>query len=514
MTPVRYAISFVLLAGQAAAQTNAPLSAIDWLSQSVNPIPVGIPLDSGVTDPNQPNGAAAAEVTVSPLDSASPDVVGLLPSSVTGLPQTLWSYSHESDLTTLMAGAPTESLPAVQELLVMLALAEAKPPLDAGNDGALFMARVDKLLDIGALEQAQALLEAADPVEPALFRRWFDISLLTGTEAPACKMLQDAPDLSATYAVRVFCIARGGDWDTAALILNTGMALGDLDADEINLLLRFLDADMDDGATALPIPDPVTPLKFRLFEAIGEPLTTAQLPRAFAHADLRAVASWRSQLEAAERLARYGAVDDNVLRSLYNARRPAASGGIWDRAEAFQRFDTAIRAKDPTSVATTLPAAWAAVQFARIEVPFARLFADDLMALPLTGEIGQTAFHIALLSSKYEQAAIDYIPTTTNDAFLIAVARGDVSDVSAQTVRETVVYNAFAGNAAIPEKITTLLSDQKLGEALLTAIQLIDRGIDGDSSQITDALTTLRAVGLEDTARRAAIQYILLERAL
>ena len=45
-------------------------------------------------------------------------------------------------------------------------------------------------------------------------------------------------------------------------------------------------------------PDPLT---FRLFETIGERLPTAALPRAFAHADLRDVAGWKAQIEAAER---------------------------------------------------------------------------------------------------------------------------------------------------------------------------------------------------------------------
>ena len=48
---------------------------------------------------------------------------------------------------------------------------------------------------------------------------------------------------------------------------------------------------------------PHSPLLFRLHEAIGEPLPTGALPRAYAVADLRDLAGWKPQLEAAERLA-------------------------------------------------------------------------------------------------------------------------------------------------------------------------------------------------------------------
>jgi hypothetical protein len=505
--------AFVLLASATQAQEAGPLSAIDWLSNSVDPNIIVSPLGSEFGTGVAPlDGAESPMVTVTPLDSGSPDLVGLLPPSMTGLPNTIWSASTESILVSLVTAERTESVPAIQDFLTVLLLAEAKPPFDAGREGNLFLARVDKLLEVGALQQAQALLEAADPQEPALFRRWFDISLLTGTEDNACATMRDAPDLAPTHAVRIFCVARGGDWDTAALILNTGIALGDIQPDDERLLVRFLETEFDDHAAPVPTPDRITPLKFRLLEAIGEPVPTATLPRAFAHADLRDVASWRSQLEAAERLARYGAVDDNVLRALYTAQRPAASGGIWDRAEAFQRFDTAIRARDPVAVAAALPAAWSAMQHARTEVPFARLYAPDLAALPLTGDAAALAFHVLLLSADYEAAALSFAATTDEDEFLSAVARGNVSSVTAKTPAQQTVFAAFSGETLVPESIADLINSQKLGEALLRTIATFGEGMTGDPVAISEALVTLRTVGLEDVARRAALQYLLLDR--
>jgi hypothetical protein len=41
---------------------------------------------------------------------------------------------------------------------------------------------------------------------------------------------------------------------------------------------------------------------------------------------------------------------------------------------------------------------------------------------------------------------------------------------------------------------------------------MFDRGARGNLDELTRALSTLRAVGLEDTARRAALQLMLLER--
>lgn len=497
-----------LIASTASAQSEQPLSAIDWLSRSVDPT-TEQPLEQAV--PNGMEGAVDEDVTVTPLDSASPDTVGILSAQITGLPMNLWQQSDESTLVNLVNAERTSMLPAVQDLLVTLLLAEAVAPHDAGPEGALFLARLDKLLDLGQLEQAQALVEAADLKRPEIFRRWFDISLLTGTEEATCAMLNDVPDLSPTEAAQIFCLARGGDWDDAVLVFNTARALGDMPADLEMLVERFLDAHLDDISAPLEQPERLSPLVFRMFEAIGEPIATTSLPRAFAYADLRDIMSWRTRLEAAERLARADAINSNVLRALYEERSPAASGGVWDRAEAFQQFSTAINAGDPSAVSSTLPAAWAAMEEARAEAPFARIFAADLSRLPLTGEAKKLAFRIAMLSPEYEEAAQTYVPTDVDEAFYIAVARGDVSDVEPQSDKQRTIYNAFQGTP-VPDITSTLLGERKLGEALLRAIATFGEGMTGDPVGITEALATFRAVGLEDVARRAALEYLLLER--
>ena len=57
-----------------------------------------------------------------------------------------------------------------------------------------------------------------------------------------------------------------------------------------------------------------------------------------------------------------------------------------------------------------------------------------------------------------------------------------------------------------------LLDDKKLGEAILQSITLFAKGTSGDFENTRKALILLRSVGLEDTARRAALQLMLLDR--
>jgi hypothetical protein len=54
--------------------------------------------------------------------------------------------------------------------------------------------------------------------------------------------------------------------------------------------------------------------------------------------------------------------------------------------------------------------------------------------------------------------------------------------------------------------------NNRMGEAILRVLVLLDDGAAGDPVALTQALATLQAFGLEDTARRAALQIVLLER--
>lgn len=494
----------VLTAQAALAQVgteNAPLSAIEWLKQQPT-----VTLDMGLT-PNQPQpdfSVQTPQISVSPLGDRTLDAVGLLPPNVTGLPLSLWANSDAHRIADLIEEQRPEVLPAMQALLYTLLLAEADPPRDAGTDNAALLSRIDKLVEMGALEQAGALIERAGASTPALFKRWFDVTLLMGEEDLACTALMQAPHLAPDYASRIFCTARAGDWRAAALTLDTAKALGLISEEMDALLLRFLDPELFEGEPMLTAAGTPSPLKFRLYEAIGEGQIAANLPRPYAHADLRDTAGWKAQLEAAERLARTAALHENRLLGIYTERRPAASGMIWDRVAALQAFDKAIAAGDTRAVADTLPAAWSAMHQVHLEVAFARLYGGALLNLPLQGTTGRLARDIALLSSDYERAA----QAGPRD-FLAGLARGAPPRTPTDPLHRAIA-DAFHG-AGVPQELSTMLARGQLGEVILSAMSLMDAGAAGDLKALTEALATLRAVGLEDTARRAALQVALLD---
>ena len=89
-----------------------------------------------------------------------------------------------------------------------------------------------------------------------------------------------------------------------------------------------------------------------------------------------------------------------------------------------QKFDAAMTAGDVAAVSAQLPDVWAKMVEAELEVAFAALYAEGLLALPLTGDAAELAFRIGLLSPLYERAAAEHVPTDLTETFLVALARG------------------------------------------------------------------------------------------
>mgnify|MGYP007032568469 CR=1 FL=1 len=529
------ALTLLLAASPAASQTasdQSPLSAIDWLRETmVLPEPGAFPVSPLIGDAWLDGG----EITSRPIDATMPDSVGLFAAARVGLPRNLWAGNSASELADLVHALPTDTLPALRDLTYRLLLAELDPPrgLPVPREGEeapqspLLLARLDKLVEFGAIDQAAALLDTLGSTAPEMTQRRFEIALLLGEETAACRDLLRRDPARGPEAVLIFCQARQGDWHGAERRLGRALesdALGRLYGP---LLTRFLDADdhlhLDDtDDLELPPPAQLSPLAWRLLEAIGEPVATFGLPVAYAHADLRGTIGWRAQLEAAERLVRAGALPPNQLLGLYTERSAAASGGIWERVRAIQALDAALERGNPAAVGAALLRAWPQIVAGELELAFTQLYAEALLEAGLSDEAATLAFEIGLLSERYEAVALDRqeradsAPLSPREAFLIAVARGlppDPESAEGNPVK-IAVAEAF-GEAgmqaeALPESTRARLQQGRLGEQLLISLNRLGGGADPRIQ--AEELATLRHLGLEDIARRAALQSLLLER--
>lgn len=492
-----------LVFGGLSAASAEPLSAIDWLSDSIAAPPAADPSESDL------GAAPIPQIETQAIGRQLPDAIGLVSAEAAGVPRALWRGSATDEIAALVAGEPRDLLPTARALLKRLLLAELDPPRDSDDAGRLLIARIDRLLEFGALDEASALLDVAGTMTQELFRRRFDVALLTGAEQAACAELRDNPAISPTYPARIFCLAQTDEWHTAAVTLETANALGLVTDEEDDLLARFLHPELEEELPPLGPPVRPSPLVFRLYEAVGEPLPTAPLPLPFAHADLNPNAGWKAQLEAAERLARMGSLAPNRLLGLYTQQRPSASGGVWDRARAIQRLDAALTEGDGAASSAALLEVWTLLRPLRLEPVAAEIFATRLQDVPLAPEAQALAFRMSLLTGDYLIAAARHEPRDADEAFLVAIAMGRTRVAETPNALAAALAEGFAATA-MPARFGEIRGVEGRGPALLRAIALLTSGPAGNFGDLADAITLIRMLGFETAARRTALELMIL----
>lgn len=500
------AVSAAVLPGVLFAQ-EGPLSAIDWLSDSIDETVVAAPPSDA------PPASLPTDVAVLPLGAPVPDSAGLVDAADLGLDPGLWGRSSAADLAAALARVPDnpDAPASLRRFVTDLMQARLDPPIDAGVDQGFFLARLDRLLASGHLDAAKAMIAEAGVTEPQRFRRYFDIDILKGAETEACRLIEETPDLSPTYPARIFCLARLGQWDVAALTLGNAESLGILTEDEEQLLLHFLDPELLEGEPVPAAPRRPTPLVFRLYEAVGERIQTDQLPVAFAAADLSETVGWRTRLRAAERLAETGAMSVDGLLEVYAEREPAASGGIFDRVQAVEAMLRALERRDAQALDRTLSPGWSAAKDGGFAAPFAAWLAPRLAGIDLAGPAAHVGFEIALLANDGPLAR-RLANDKAEDRFLVALAVGERSAVPPSDPLGQAVLRGLSALRPGPAQ-QPLIEDDRRGEALFRALEQLSDGAAGNPDATAQSLAVLKALGLEPLARRIAVELILAEGA-
>ncbi len=495
-----------------------PVSAIGWLSESLrNPPPFEITPESPPLVPETVLGI----IEKKGLDGLSPDAIGLLAPSVTGFPVDMWGDIGVAEAVRLIRDFPESDVPAVHEIFHRILLAQANPPRGSNHTGPLLQARIDRLFEMGALDAAEALVNLDTPASPEMFERAFDIAILTDRTLKVCETLANAPALTDDLSKRVYCLARSGDWNAAAITLSLGASIGAISRERELLLIRFLDPQMFEGAPDPEVPDPLEPMDFVLREAVFLPRPSGPLPLPYLYRDTESRAPLRARIEASERLVKSGALPPPILFEAYRTGNPAASGGVWGRQRAIQEMDRALESGTPDAIATALQEAVQLMREAGLLTEFAAEFGDSLAKLPYDPALAPAAgylldvVHLAGLDAPEWK---DYAePDPRHDLARRLVQRRPLDSAPQGDAMVQAITAAMAGNAPdspMTKRLRDMLAKGNTAQALLGAMRLLSDGAAADPGSIGSGLYILREAGQDAAARRIAVQILLLPEAL
>jgi len=436
--------------------------------------------------------------------------LGLLPSRATGLPTDLWSSSTSSRVVRDIRAVKGTGTPSARALFERLLLAEAIPP--EGDTGEMLAARIEALLELGSLDAAEAMLARA-PVtasDAEIVALALDVAALTNRSAPACARLAARPGLSPGLAHTIWCKARHGEWPLAKLTLDTAVALDQFDPVMADHLNWFLDSEAFPPTTELPLPEPMTALAFALRESTGQVRAPGPLPLAWMDGDLTGNRTLRARMAAAEALARGGVLPPSVLFSAYRAGSPAASGGIWGRAQAVQDFDAALLSNDTETVIAALHEMDNLLAPLGLRAAAAREYGSALGAIPV-GEADDLVAHYMLLDGRSAGARAwmpDPAPYADRVAYAIQMTppapMPDEPPRHDRDILSRAIYDAF--DTAIEDPI----APGAIGSRLLDALRILDAGTMVETDDLRRALILLRRAGQDRLARAIAVETLFL----
>lgn len=225
-------IAVLLLApsdGAAQLQLHRPTPQID------RPSPVTVPVQQepeqsapAVTAPPletvAPRPLEESGIVVNKLDSLDPDANGLLSEGQGGFPLDFWQGTDWALVSAFMPRMPAGSPSAViRGLAERLLTSRAAVPANKPAEASFIALRVDRLLAMGRIEPALALLKIAadERRDENLARTRIEAMFFNNDNAGACSAVQNARGAhSGMYwsQAQAFCLALSGEHARAALI--------------------------------------------------------------------------------------------------------------------------------------------------------------------------------------------------------------------------------------------------------------------------------------------------------
>jgi hypothetical protein len=180
----------------------------------------GVP--AGVTVAPRPLDGAG--ITVNRLEAVDPDAIGLIGEDQGGFPLTLWRGAQWSVVSGLMPRMPAGlGSPALRDTARRLLVSRASVPVGKPLNASFVALRIERLLAMGDVGNALALLKIApdERRDEALARTRIEALFFDSNNADACKAVLNAiRDYSGLYwsQAQAFCLALSGSHARASLI--------------------------------------------------------------------------------------------------------------------------------------------------------------------------------------------------------------------------------------------------------------------------------------------------------
>ncbi len=508
-----------------------PLSAIDWLAEKINDPPN---FYSNSLENTFNNNA----IKKMDLPNVSNNSIGIFPSIRVGLNADLWKKNNEIEIVNKLNEISINDIYFFNRFYKRILLIEADPPLISNNvkfSGSLFLrARILKLIEMGALDDAEALIIEANPSKDSnLIDLWSQISFLTFRLDRFCHTILKGYHSNIKPSHKIICLARSGDWNAAALTLATYSSINEIKGDYEKLLINYLDneAELEINNTELCSND--VPLIIYLCNFSKRNSQNSIYKLKYLYGDLNRGKSIRSRINASEELVKSGALNPNVLFSNYKVNQPSTSGGIWARTKLIQDLEKKLEneAIDDSFLSNHLSLIIENFLKNNLISPFAEYYSERLnKIISENTSLNEQIIVFGILSGNYTnlisknkkintklKKLIDVI--SSRDEILISTNRKHNFHennviTNNYTDLQKIILEASTGGYQYNKNIKSDIeefSNKQTGLLLLNSLKLISSGINSELIDLQKGLVSLVNLGLKKDFKAISNELLVLE---
>ena len=515
-------LSFVLLAivWLLPVHGREPTNAVDWF----------IPAENHKTEAKfheaKPEKDAHVNLIITKSELRPNDLnsVGIIPAKITGIDPKIWQEMNELTLFLELQSLPTLNFDATQTFLKRVLISETIPPIPNLKNklsGKLYLiAKLDKLIEIGALEEAETIINQVSTLDSKLFERLATISFLTGRIDTMCNQLSLYPGLNDDLTVKIICLSNLDDWNAAALILSSAVSLNLLDSHRELLLINYLDPSLLPQNNPLENQTDFDEIDFYLGNVAKNPQSKFFDDVKYLYATFNNGSDLGGKILAAEALSRKRSINVSTLFDTYRNNNINGSGGFWSRMLAVKALDQALNRNNQQTVGIVLDRAIDAMFKRNLLFALASEYSSKLatftviedhknlndsfaMIFALNNEIPRT-WSTYQSKDKYIAMAINVIKNNT-------ISAGEVED-AIRLVNPSFNQNKHTNLFSKSNKIelSEFKESKKIkGALILQALQKTSKGVNTQTNDLYQSLLSLINIGEVQLVKSILVEYLI-----
>ncbi|MEE2774255.1 MAG: hypothetical protein VYE27_05030 [Pseudomonadota bacterium] len=493
----------------------SPQSAIEWLNITAGSTQVAAKSEKNTQEVSTSNTV----IQKTELKTLNFNGIGVIPSEISGINSKIWLQIDQSLLASLIESLPTLQFYNAKSFFKRLLISETDPPkvLDPEERQEIYLlARIDRLIGMGALDEAEELIHQVRPLSKEIFRRWKKIALLGGRLTKLCKELIKTPNLSDDASLRVVCFAKLGDLDTATLVLSTAASLRIIDEKKEALLVYHLDPQFIQINEVKNLSSKFDELEFYLLDQANILETTQALGKPYLYRKLNKN-SFAERIYAAEQLTISQAINGSKLFELYRSSYRDISNGPEQLALLFE-LDEALRKPNKIALRNQLVQAISKMYNMRLINPFAEEYALRLAELDMSAydkKLNDMCMKLFLLDGtiprKWQSFSTTdpYLETAFNLLKESELTLNHISNFFELIDPSLASHEGIKKRDFLIQVLASPREKERSGQFLLKALHLSSQGQGTEPDDFLRALLILKSINESQLAKSIMIEYLV-----